>query len=111
MWAFCNTSGFHVEKSDCSCGLNSILKKFIDQCWVVKKMSKNKVQYFPYCFSELEQQNPYLNPHVIGFIFKYCLIEEHPFNFVICSSIFCLGSFENTAWNDSFKWSVIDQIF
>ena len=28
-------------------------------------------------------------------------------NFVIYSSIHCSGSFENTAWNDSFKWLMI----
>ena len=28
-------------------------------------------------------------------------------NFVICSSILFSGSFKNTAWNDSFKWSMI----
>ena len=28
-------------------------------------------------------------------------------NSVICSSIHCSRSFENTAWNDSFKWPMI----
>ena len=45
--------------------------------------------------------------------FIFCveyLIEKRPLNFVKCSSILCSGSFENTTWNDSFKWSMIGLI-
>ena len=56
---------------------------------------------------ELAHRNHLISSHFIGFIFQYCLIEERPLNFAVCSSILCPSTFENTTWYDSFKWSMI----
>ena len=60
---------------------------------------------------ELAHWNHHLNPHFIGVIFKYCLIEECPLNFVIWLSILCSGLFWNPTWNASLMRSMICSVF
>ena len=95
----------------CSYCVKSIYKRFIDECWAVKKIVKKRcnnslsVSLTTASPHNLAHRNHDLNPHFLGFIFKYCLIEEGPLNFLICSSIL-----ENNACNDSVKLSMIGVI-